>query len=159
MNKISLLKGFDRENYLNFDLDEDENSTQSIKEVSKSNFTDDSTELLTIAPSRASNSFLPTFSEEEIPSTIFGYPSIIKDANTHVLVVSILIGLIVLLTCILVVLAIPLLRDMIRRHMPLDNRRRKRRLITVEEWLITKVRMRDEGIHGYHIIFSNILVL
>jgi len=137
ISKMGMLKGFDKENYATFSLDEGGKGTPPGIDVL--NFTNDSTELPTQAPSWTSIMIFPTVSEKNPPpSTIFGSPSIIGDAKTHVIVVSILIGLIVVLTCILAVLAIPLLRDIIRRHMPLDHRRRKRRLVTVDEWLITK---------------------
>lgn len=92
---------------------------------------------------------LPTFSPSTIlssvdaannsrPTTIFGPPSLITNEDTHVIVVSILIGLIVALCCVLIVVAVPMIRDTVRPYMPINHRRLKRRYETVDGWLITK---------------------
>jgi len=97
------------------------------------------TEIPTEAPTYTLSLAPPNISiDRSRPTTIFGPPSLITNEDTHVIVVSILIGLIVTLCGVLVALAVPLMRDIIREHMPLNHRRLKRRYETVDGWLITK---------------------
>jgi hypothetical protein len=63
-------------------------------------------------------------------------------------VVSILIGLIVVLTIFFIVMISSPLKRCIRRHTPVSDKRIERRYETIEGWIISKVRERERERKG-----------
>lgn len=61
--------------------------------------------------------------------------------HPHTVITGILLSLMLILFILLCYLTIPLVRDYIRSKMPVSTLRKERRFLTIEGWLITKVRV------------------
>ncbi len=62
-----------------------------------------------------------------------------ETAQLHNIIIGILIGIICILTVALLILIIPILRNFLKRKIPVSQQRVDRRYDTIERWLISKV--------------------
>jgi hypothetical protein len=83
----------------------------------------------------------PAFYPPEFSPTLPPIPEVICCEQNKV-VVSILIGLVVVLTLFFIVMISPPLSRCILRHTPVSDKRIERRYETIEGWIISKVRER-----------------